>query len=606
MASKFGDTLELERSLLNLVLSSKLLLRQNLNKISDDFFRTKERKLIRELIVRTYQSSKGLLTKELFEYDLKSRIPDGEHHFYQGEWNMIAGLAVSSQIETIIDRLAKAHKGRQLLDAIERSVDMIESKGQIDEAEHNLKTAIAKLKSSRGSPEVIELTDYRSRLETIMDKKAHPENYLGIKTGFTRFDDQTGGLFPGELTLFSGITGLGKSTLLKQVETGIITKNHKKNVLHICNEEHLLQVLTKFDAQITQIPYKDFKLASISDEDIEKWKEAMDVNLKLPNLGHIYVKEVPAFTDVTLIEETLNELELKGVKIHVVIIDHLPHVKPIEQAWGEYDEQGKAAADCKELARAWKISVVTATQAATVVEEKQSKGRKAGKLDVYGSKEQVHVANTSISITLSGKVTDQEDRPEWERDVFWSIDIKKNRDGATFFFKARHHVRCGYVEEIAETPSAQEAKNVDDAIKEAGKHSAKKDKKGTTKEVAQTPPATVSADAAPPAQEKALPKVEEPSNDVPSVESEASSNRPDRQEIDEVDKIIEETKNLSGVLKPEAPASEDDASEKHGESAYESQKPAAFSGSESQAQNPIGSFMDRMRKKKAEKTSSAS
>jgi hypothetical protein len=146
-------------------------------------------------------------------------------------------------------------------------------------------------------------------------------------------------------------------------------------------------------------------------------------------------------------------------------------VRPIEKAWGEYDEQGKAAADCKELARAYDLSVVVATQAATIVEEKQSKGRRAGKMDVYGSKEQVHVANTAMFITLLGKDESQTDREEWERDVFWLGDVKKNRDGATFSFKMKHHVRFGYVEEIIGefTKEAKEAAR--EAIEQAARES---------------------------------------------------------------------------------------------------------------------------------------
>jgi replicative DNA helicase len=486
--SGFNDTMELERSLLHLLVTQKMTLQKIHNKIKEDYFTSKERKFIRDNIVRTFKTSKGLLTQNIFDYEVRSRIDVKDAHFYEMEWSLINGLQGKDEPEVLLERLGKAHVGRQLLDVAESVAEFIE-KGKIDEAQRFIKTSLSKISDQKQTPDIVELTDYKHRLEVIQDKKDHPEKYLGIKTGFATFDNATGGLFPGELTLFSAITGVGKSTILKQIETGIIKCNKNKNVLHICNEEHLLQVETKFDAQMSGIPYRDFKLATITDENLEKWKTIMEVDLRQPGIGRIFVKEVPAFTDITLIEEAIRELEAKGIKIDVVIIDHLPHVKPVEQAWGEFDEQGKAATDCKELGRAFHLAVVTATQASTEVEKKQTKGKAAGKMDVYGSKEQVHVANTSIAVTVTGKDDSDLSIPEWERDVYWSVDIKKNRDGACFAFKAVHHVKYGFVEERKEEPKQNKAvdNSLNNAVGEVGKGTekgkqSKKQEEKTTEE----------------------------------------------------------------------------------------------------------------------------
>jgi hypothetical protein len=195
-------------------------------------------------------------------------------------------------------------------------------------------------------------------------------------------------------------------------------------------------------------------------------------------------------------------------------------VRPKEQAWGEYDEQGKAAADCKELGRAHHLSVVVATQAATIVEEKQTKGRRAGKLDVYGSKEQVHVANTSIVITLKGSDTSQTDREEWERDVYWLCDIKKNRDGATFSFDMKHHVRYGYVEEIFDKATPVAAKDaIADTLKEREEEKDKKVKQQTTEPEKKAPDTT----SAPSVTAEPSPTVVSvPETPAPKAESEPS------------------------------------------------------------------------------------
>ncbi|MEN6622945.1 MAG: hypothetical protein ABFD50_15525, partial [Smithella sp.] len=130
----------------------------------------------------------------------------------------------------------------------------------------------------------------------------------------------------------------------------------------------------------------------------------------------------------------------------------------------ENDERAKAAADCKEIARQLRVPVITPTQAATEVEKKTQQGKRASKLDVYGSKGQVHVSNTFMIITYKGTDDTQVDIPDYLRDVYWLCDGKKNRDGAPFYFMAKHMVKTGTVIEIddpSKKPTQDEKKEID-------------------------------------------------------------------------------------------------------------------------------------------------
>ena len=354
-------------------------------------------------------------------------------------------------------------------EALKISEDMIAflEKGQVQDAVEYLKRNAMMIGSSlKTDRPMMELTDYAARLALIRDKQQNPQRYMGLKTGFPTFDRYTGGLFPGELTLIAGVTGLGKSTMCRALGKGLTTLNGCKNILHICNEEYLEQVQYKYDALFTEIPYHDFKLAQITDENLDIWQKFMQERMKNANIGQVFIKEVPAFTDVSLVEQQFRILENRGVEIHAIIIDHLPHVKPIQQSWGENDERAKAAGDCKELARQLRVPVVTPTQAATEVEKKQAAGKRASKMDVYGSKGQVHVANTFLIITYRGTDDTQTDLPDYLRDVFWFCDAKKNRDGAPFYFNAKHYVKIGKVEEIKD-PSLKDEKVMDIGLDKA-------------------------------------------------------------------------------------------------------------------------------------------
>lgn len=448
------DTVELERTLLRSLTKTLMTCRRYLHSVRKEWFTGQQRQFMFRVICDTFTASKAIVNEQIYTYEVNRRIEEKDRKDYMAEWNYVMAIDVTDAPDAVIDRLREAFVGRSMMDEIERIVETTED-GDVTRAVSMFKRAAVSMSVRNDTQPVVELTDYQHRLQLIRDKQAHPEKYLGIKTGFPTFDKRTGGLFPAELTLVAGITGLGKSTLVKQLQKGIITCNQNKNVLHIANEESQTQVETKFDALITETPYLNFKLADITEDDIEEWQRIMETELKKPGMGRIFVKEVPAFTDVTLIEQTYRELEAQDIHIHVIIIDHLPHVVPIIKAYGENDERAKAAADCKQLAKDLQCAVVVPTQAATEVEAKQAKGKRAGRLDVYGSKAQIHVSNTFVMITDKGKVPD-DTLEDWQKDVNWLVDIKKNRDGPPFCFRARHYVCYGKVVEVQQTEEQEE------------------------------------------------------------------------------------------------------------------------------------------------------
>ena len=471
----FSDTVDLERAYLKAVTTSIMMARTYLHQGKEEFFTSEERKFIFAFATNSLNDSSSLLTKAIFEYEVNSRMEESPAANFIGEWNMVEGSDLEDPPEAILAKLRDAGLGRK---ALELSTDVIEllGKGDITEAVSRLKREAMMLGGQRDDRPMAALTDIEARFKLIRDKQAHPEKYRGLKIGFETFDKVTGGLYPGEMTLIAGITGLGKSTICRSIATGLTTLNGVKNVLHIANEEYLEQVQHKYDSVLTGIPYMDFKRATISEENLDRWQKYMQKEMMDTGRGQIFTKEVAAFSSIDVIEQQFRILENRGIPIHAIIIDHLPNVKPMQPAWGENDETKKAAVDCKELARWLKVATIVPTQAATDVEKKQMAGKRAGKLDVFGSKGQIHVANTFLILTYKGTDDTQLDVEERDRDVFWLCDVKKQRDGPPFFFYAKHLVHSGKIIEIVDPSkkATKEAKDAADAnLKEAGEKTAK-------------------------------------------------------------------------------------------------------------------------------------
>jgi len=255
-------------------------------------------------------------------------------------------------------------------------------------------------------------------------------------------------LFPAELTVFSAVTGVGKSTMLKMLVYNLVCAGF--NVLHVTNEESDKQVKRKYDALCSELNYLELKrVVNLEDEDVQKWVDRME-EMKQPGYGAVFVKEIPQFSTVLEIERTYMILEQQGVLIDAIVIDYMDHIAPTQRCWSENDEQAKVAADCKGLAVTLDRPVVTATQAATIVEEKTQRGKSFGRLDVYGSKRKVHAANTLAGITEHSKVEDEHSAglEDWQKDVYWRVRVTKNRDGPEFIFYVRRYVKTGRVEEV--------------------------------------------------------------------------------------------------------------------------------------------------------------
>lgn len=471
--SSFNDTVDLERAFLKAITSSTVMARTYMHMACEEMFSSSQRQVIFQLAVNALQESNAIISRSVFEYEISSRFDQEIVANCICEWNIIEGVDSFDSPELIVSKLRDAVVGRKTLKVSENVIDLL-SQGNVQEAVSLIKREAMMLGGSKEDRPMMSLTDTQKRLQLIRDRQQYPDKFQGLKIGLKTFDEQTGGLFPGELTLIAGITGLGKSTLCRQIAKGIVTLNGAKNVLHIANEEYLEQVQYKYDALFTEVPYQDFKFAKISEDNLDRWQKYMQQDMQASGRGQIFIKEVAAFTDISLVEQQYRILENRGIPIHCIVIDHLPHVKPIQAAWGENDERSKAAADCKELARWLKVHVITPTQAATEVEKKQMSGKRAGKLDVYGSKGQIHVANTFMIITYKGTDDTQVDLPDYLRDVFWLCDGKKNRDGAPFYFMAKHYVKIGKVVEIAD-PSRKPTKEEDKLANEAIKEGEKKD-----------------------------------------------------------------------------------------------------------------------------------
>jgi replicative DNA helicase len=453
-----ADTTKLERTLLRLMANDL----HEFNRVDGligqpewvgNYYRQCILKAIREH--HEFKPPKGRLTNELFEVWVQFNLSADIRAAILTEWTLIQKAELGSDAVACVTELERNFKSTSLINSISQIVcEHADNRSQPDIIIEKIEKAMQNQVMTKESKNLTDIAIIDKRWEEYVQRRDNPDANAGIKTGFKGIDENMGGLFKGELTLLAAVTGTGKSTWLKQLGYNIVM-NAKLNVLHIGNEEHQLQMDTKYDSLISEVPYGGIKKGLLTPAEEEKWKQRIELfkNLQCHQMvGRLFVKEVPAFSTIKNVYRVLDELANMGITIDVVLIDHLPHIKPIDPTDDQYEAQKRASADCKELARSRFVAVVVPTQASTETDKKQAQHNAPGKMSVYGSKAQVHVANSYFVIMLEGKCAGYPAAtPESEKDNLWTFYCEKNRDGPQFFCKMRHVVNTGKVLDSSNT-----------------------------------------------------------------------------------------------------------------------------------------------------------
>jgi len=434
----------LERQLLHALLLDKLNLQRTIGKHRSEFFTTQSRLFIYDCITRTFNEKRTTLSKEQFEYEIKKRYDPEKDKVriddITTEYDLISKTTPNESLEVILQNLEEIQLANST-EAIIRDAYKALENGDYAEAADMLKRKSIDLGTVQKENRIYNLhKDNEDWFEEVKKRHDHPEIFAGIPTGFKKFDEKTGGLFPAELTVVFGLSGKGKSTLMKAMACNI--RKSGRNVLHCGNEENEFQMRSKYMSADSGALYSVFKRGTYTDEQYIALKKYSDGEKNAK--GAIYIYEFPQQTDATWIERAYRQLEMQGIKIDVIVVDYLDLMKPCEKAYSENDEGGKVTSDLKQVAINCNVPLVTATQAGIQAEKQERKERPfLNQSDVFGTKRKVHSANTLIGIvnqTATTSAQDGEKVPEMHHLV---LCVPKNRDGSAFVFRQKMHAPTG-------------------------------------------------------------------------------------------------------------------------------------------------------------------
>ena len=204
------------------------------------------------------------------------------------------------------------HKGLER--AILKSADLLE-KGEYGPVEDLVKQAVQiGLNKDMGTDY---FADPRARLLKIKDKNGQ------MKTGWDTVDKKLfGGMNRGELNIFAGGSGAGKSLFLANLGVNWALQGY--NVVYLTLELSEELVSMRVDSMMTEIPTRDV------------FKQIDEVEMRVKVIGKksgtYQVKYMPSGKTANDVRSYLKEYEIKlGRKVDILLVDYLDLLMPISR-----------------------------------------------------------------------------------------------------------------------------------------------------------------------------------------------------------------------------------------------------------------------------------
>ena len=259
-------------------------------------------------------------------------VPDlNEGHF---EWFM-------SEFESFTRR-------QELERAILKSADLLE-KGEYDPVEKLIKDAVQiSLTKDMG-------TDYWS------DPKARINKYFNsggqVSTGWPQMDKILyGGFSRGELNIFAGGSGSGKSLVMMNIALSWLQAGLSGVYISLELSEELCALRT------------DAMLAGMSTKDIRKDIDQTELKVKLVSkkAGQYRIKALPAQSNINDIRSYIKEVQVQtGIRVDFVMCDYLDLLMPVSTKVSPNDLFVKykyVSEELRNLAKELNVLFVTASQ----------------------------------------------------------------------------------------------------------------------------------------------------------------------------------------------------------------------------------------------------
>jgi len=261
---------------------------------------------------------------------------------------MMAVEVEESQQSWFLDEFEKFTQRKELERAILHSADLLE-KGDFSPVEKLIRDAVQiSLTRDLGTDY---FADPKSRLSELKAGNGQ------VSTGWNGLDRKLfGGMNRGELNIFAGGSGSGKSLFMQNLSLNWLQQGLNGVYITLELSEELSAM--RIDGMVTGFPSRDvFKKV----EEVE-----LKVKMAAKKCGQFRLKYLPAQSNVNDIRAYLKELQIQtGLKADFIMIDYLDLLMPVSAKVSPNDQFIKdkyVSEELRNLAREMDLLLVTASQ----------------------------------------------------------------------------------------------------------------------------------------------------------------------------------------------------------------------------------------------------
>jgi KaiC/GvpD/RAD55 family RecA-like ATPase len=250
--------------------------------------------------------------------------------------------------EWFLDEFEKFTRRQELERAILKSADLLE-KGTYEPVEKLIKDAVQiSLTKDLG---IEYWDDPRARLMALKDNNGQ------ISTGWPALDKKLfGGFNRGELNIFAGGSGSGKSLFMQNLAVNWAMAG--LNGVYVTLELSEGLCAMRIDSMVTDVPSKEI----FKDLDTVEMK----IGMTSKKAGSLRIKYLPAQSNINDIRAYLKELQVKiGKKLDYICVDYLDLLMPVSAKVSPNDQFIKdkyVSEELRNLAKEMDFVMVTASQ----------------------------------------------------------------------------------------------------------------------------------------------------------------------------------------------------------------------------------------------------
>jgi replicative DNA helicase len=289
----------------------------------------------------------------------------------------------------------------------------------LDEAESRI-FQIAE-SGARRDQGLLEIKPVLARVFERIDHLYHrdnPSDVTGIPTGYTRLDEMTSGLQPGDLIIVAGRPSMGKTAFALNVAEHAAVDNGLP-VAIFSMEMSSVQLAMRMLGSISRVDQHKMRTGRLNDKEWASLSEAMGKLHETP----IYIDEAGALTALE-VRARARRLKRQYSKLGLIVIDYLQLMASTSQGENRATEISEISRSLKAMAKELDTPVIALSQLNRAVDQRPDRRPVMSDLRESGAIEQ----DADVIMFIYREVVYKPDLPEDQRGVA-EVIIGKQRNG---------------------------------------------------------------------------------------------------------------------------------------------------------------------------------